>query len=395
MATGTINKTTVDQLTPKSRDDYLWDKSIKGFGLKITPKGRKVYLLQYKVGRRTRRVMIGAHGSLTPQQARMRAQELLGEVAAGRDPAADRAKQKFDQASPSTIGVLLPVFMDSHVRAKRRPRTAEEYQRQIDLHIQPKLGPKQVAEIVYGDIERFHAGLRHKPVLANRCVATLSMFFTWCIRNGYRPHPTMNPCVGLQIFKETPRERYLDIEEVSALGNAIAKGEKEGRHSIYAFAAIKVLVLTGARRQEVLTLRWDSVDLKRGTLNLSESKTGKKSIVLSDTAIELLASLPRVDDNPYCFPGTKAGEPIYDCKRAWHWAREEAGLPDVRIHDLRHSWASFAAAKNHSLPIIGALLGHRSPAATNRYTHLADDPVRRAANEVAHDLNQRLRGSNV
>ncbi|MEM8974001.1 MAG: tyrosine-type recombinase/integrase [Pseudomonadota bacterium] len=394
MATGTINKTTVDKQFPQSRDSYLWDSSVKGFGLKITPKGRKVYLLQYKVGRRTRRVMIGVHGPLTPQQARSRAQEILGEIATGRDPAAERAQQRFDQSGPTTIEELLPFFMDSHVRAKRRPRTAEEYQRQIDLHIQPRLGSKQVAEVVYGDIERFHASLRHKPVLANRCVATLSMFFTWCIRNGYRPHPTTNPCAGLQKFKETPRERYLDIEEVSALGNAIAKGEKEGRHSIYAFAAIKVLVLTGARRQEVLTLRWDSVDLKRGTLNLSESKTGKKSIVLSDAAIELLASLPRIDDNPYCFPGTKSGEPIYDCKRAWHWVREEAGLPDRRIHDLRHSLASFAAANNHSLPIIGALLGHRSSAATNRYTHLADNPVRSAANEVTRELSERLRGGN-
>ena len=376
MATLRITKRAVDAARPKAADSYLWDDELSGFGLKVTPAGAKTYLIQYRFGGRkgrTRRVTVGRHGVLTPDQARARAKTLLGEVAAGRDPADLRAKAK----GSLTFAAAVKEFLGQHADAKLKASTAGEYRRLIRLYLPKHLKSRPLAEIKHADIARLHLSLRDKLYQGNRLVAVLSKFFTWAEQHGLRT-TSANPCRHIEKFRERKRERFLTEEEFERLGRALAAAEREMLTTPWIIAAIRLLILTGARLSEIRTLRWAEVDVERRVLRLGDSKTGEKTIHLSNAALVVLSGIPRLPDNPHVICGERPGAHLVNLQKAWRRIRHMAGLDDVRIHDFRHSFASVAAAQGLSLPVIGALLGHSQPATTARYAHLAQDPLARA-----------------
>jgi len=381
MPTVHISKRSVDAAKPESGDTHLWDDELAGFSLKITPAGRKVYLVQYRVGGRkgrTRRVTIGVHGQITPEQARVEAKRLLGQVASGEDPA--ELKQK--KTGQPTLGELIKLFLLEHADAKLKASSAGEYHRLARLYLPNTLRRRLVGEITRSDIARLHLAIRDKPYQANRTLALLSKFFNWCELHGYRADGS-NPCRHIEKYKENARERFLSAQELARLGAALADAEEQEMTSPFVIAAIRLLVLTGARLSEILTLQWSHVDFDQQLLRLPDSKTGKKVIYLNAPALQILTELPRVEGNPFVIVGKIEGARLINLQKPWRRIRNAAGLDDVRIHDLRHSFASVAVGSGQSLPVIGALLGHSQPQTTARYAHLAADPLRAASDDTA------------
>jgi integrase len=211
----------------------------------------------------------------------------------------------------------------------------------------------------------------------------LSKVFNLAERWGWRPEGAGNPARLVERFREAPRHRYLSLEEFKRLGEALAAAESD---SPIAVAAIRLLIYTGARREEILTAKWEYVDRASAALRLPTSKTGFKVIQLNAPALAVLASLPRLAKNPYILPGVRTGQHAVNITKVWYAVREAAGIKDVRLHDLRHSHASVGAAAGLSLPIIGGLLGHAAPATTARYAHLSADPLKRASETVGERL---------
>jgi integrase len=301
--------------------------------------------------------------------------------------------------------------MDEKVKPVRKPRTVSLYELYFRLHILPEFGSKRAIDVSHDDVVRFHqrVGQAAKPT-ANRVVALLSHLFSWAISKK-RIATQENPARSIELFPEKSRERYLTSEELGRLGDAIREAESVGipyevdetrstaKHapkpenrvtkiSPFAAAAIRLLLLTGARLREILDLRWSEVDLQRGLLLLPDSKTGKKTIVLNAPALHVLASLPRVGE--YVIAGQSAGSEAEtaraDLNRPWRAIARRAALQGVRIHDLRHTHASVGVGANIGLPMIGRLLGHTNTTTTERYSHLAEDPLRRAAERIGSDI---------
>src|SRR5918998_4889111 len=358
-----ITKAAVDRLSP---GEMIWDAEIRGFGVRCQRRDR-VYMVKYRSQGRQRWFTIGKHGSpWTPDRARREARRLLGLVAEGKDPA---DKKQKDRSAP-TVEALADRFLEEHVEAKSKDCTFTEYKRLIERIVKPELGRLKVDEVHSSDIEKLHLKYRVTPYQANRLVALLSKMFNWSGRRGER-----NPCVGVERFAEQKRRRYLSSAELARLGAALVRAEGERLTSPYVVAAVRLLVFTGARLNEILTLRWDHVDLERGWLNLADSKTGAKTVYLNVPARRLLAALPRLEGNPFVVPGERQGKHLVNLEKPWRKIRELAHLSDLRLHDLRHSFASIGAGAGLGLPVIGALLGHAQPTTTARYAHLASDPL--------------------
>ena len=381
-----LTKRIVDSAIPKDKDAYIWDNSLKGFGLKVTPSGRKVYIVQYRLGGRkgrTRRVTIGVHGTLTAEEARVAAKQALGQVSTGNDPAAEIDKVRAD----NNVSTLLERFEKQHISVRLKPKSQEDYKRNIRLYIKPNLGHMLVHQITRQDIARLHHSLLEKPYVGNRVLAVLSKFFNWCEKFGYREEGK-NPCRFIDKYKEKKRQRFLSNTEQARLNLALDRALDESVISEYAIFAIRLLILTGARLGEILTLKWDYINWDIGTLDLPDSKTGQKSIYLNTPAKDILNKIVRQVDNPYVICGAKPGEHIVNLQKSWRRIRTTADLKDVRLHDLRHTFASVAVSGGMSLPLIGALLGHSQPSTTARYAHLAIGPLRDAVEKIGRDVDQ-------
>ena len=378
---GKITKRSVDALKPGAEvaELVLWDSELKGFGVRVQRGDAKSYVLHYRVGAgrgaSLRKLTIGRHGSpWTAELARAEAKRLLGLVAQGKDPAGAKAAAK---AAP-TVSELAARFLADHAEAKRKASTAREYRRLLEHVVSPAIGKRKVADVTRRDIERLHQARRDTPTEANRALACLSTMFNIAERWGMRPDGS-NPCRHVEKYPQRPRERFLSAEELARLGDALA--DHDG--SPYALAAVKLLVFTGARLGEVLGLRWEWIDFERGEARLPDSKTGAKTLHLPPPALAVLAGLPRLDGNPHVIAGAKESAALVNLEKPWRAICAAAGLDDVRLHDLRHAFASVAASSGMGLPIIGKMLGHSQPATTARYAHLASDPVRAAAAAVA------------
>ena len=383
-----ITKRTVDQLSPGSRDRILWDREVRGFGIRCRPSDAKHYVLKMRVGGRQRWLTIGRHGSpWTPDNARREALRLLGLKAAGHDPASERDRQK----GAITIAELGKRFLQEYVPQHCKPRTAEEYQRAVEKYINPILGRHRIADLTRSDVAQLHHHYRDRPYQANRSLAVLSKMMNLAEAWGLRLDGS-NPVRHLKKYREHKRERYLTKAELQRLGAVLADAQTKATESPFAVAAIGLLVLTGARLIEILTLRWQYVDFENEVLRLPDSKTGAKLIYLNAAAINLLRTMPRMAGNPYVIAGKKPGARLINLQKPWRRIRGKANLADVRIHDLRHSFASVAAGTGMSLPMIGKLLGHSQPVTTARYAHLAVDPIRAASNVIGAELTAAMNG---
>jgi integrase len=368
-----LTKGEVDRATSGSADRFLWDETVKGFGVKITPAGAKIYVLQYRCKGRQRRYTIGRHGSpWTVAEARAETVRLLAEVVRGNDP----ADLKHADRSDITFAPFADRYLREHADLHKKVRSAALDRQLLRTHIVPALGTRRLGEITRAEVARMHRSLAETPIAANRALTLTSAMLTLAERWGLREEGS-NPCRNIEKFKERSRERFLSEIEIARLGEALAEAGKSGSPPA-ALAAIRLLILLGARKTEVLTLEWRWVNFERSLIELPDSKTGAKVIYLSVPAIGLLASLPRIAGNPFVLPGDRAGAHIVNIEKTWRRVRKAAGLEDVRLHDLRHSFAAVAVSAGFSLPLIGALLGHTEVSTTQRYAHLGADPVRQA-----------------
>ncbi len=373
-----ITKRTVEALSGQERERVVWDDDLKGFGVRVHPTGRKVYIVKTRYRGKPVKVTIGPHGAVTPARARTAAAEILTEARAGRDPAGWNGRK--DRAP--TMRELGRRFLKEYVPSHCKPSTAEEYRRSVELFINPQIGKLRVPDVQRNHIAALHHGLRETPYQANRTLGVLSKIFNlaelWNLRSD-----GSNPCRHVKRYREEKRERFLSDEEYRRLGVTLDAAEREGSETPAAIAAFRLLMLTGCRLSEIQKLRWEHVDLQAGELRLPDSKSGAKIVHLGAPAVAVLQGIEREDGSPWVIAGRKRGSHLTDLQHPWRRIRTRAGLDDVRIHDLRHSFASGGLLVGEGLPMIGKLLGHTQVQTTARYAHLANDPVKAAADRIA------------
>jgi len=376
-----LTKRTIDAAAvDPERDYFIWDDEMPGFGIRILKSGKKTYQIQYRKGGRTRRNSIGMHGTITPDEARKIAKEKLGRVAKGDNPAEERAIHH----GASTVADVCERFMKEYVPIHCKETTAKEYRRSVDMFIKPVIGTRKVPDIIRTDIAKLHHDLRDKPYQANRTLGVISVIFNQCEIWGLRPDGS-NPCRHVKKYTEKKRERFLSEDELKRLWETLDKSEKDGTESKAACNAYRLLILTGCRLGEIQTLKWDYI--KEDGIHLPDSKTGAKKVYIGQAVHDTLAKIKRTKDNPYVIPGTVEGQHLKDLQRPWRRIREKAELGDLRIHDLRHSFASFGLASGLSLTEIGKLLGHSQVQTTARYAHLAETIATKAADRASAGIS--------
>ncbi|MBW4708114.1 tyrosine-type recombinase/integrase [Roseobacter sp. YSTF-M11] len=413
-----------------------FDDTLKGFGLLVRPSGSRSWILEYRPGAGGRgiakkRIVLGSPDAVTPEQARAMAKDMLAKVRLGADPAAERAEAR----AADTVAEIADEWLTRHVEPKRKPSTAKLYRAVLDTHILPAIGTRKAATLTRSEVAKLHSAIARKttsakkegakrtaskktrggPIIANRALAVLKAMFSWAIDLALLPEGTSNPATSIEAFKEKGRERFLSSEEMQRLGDALARAETQGlpwqvkavgsslkylpapekrmaQFDAHSVAAVRLLLLTGARVREILDLEWQHVDFDRGMLRLPDSKTGAKVIVLGAAALSVLDAIPRI--GRFVIASTSAGtaheKPKADVNRLWRAVRREAGIEGTRLHDLRHSNAAVGAGAGLSLHQIGGLLGHSQASTTKRYAHLATDPQRRAADMIGVEISAAL-----
>lgn len=399
-----ITKRTLDELQTPSRDMFVWDEGLKGFGVKITPKGKRVFVLQSRLHGRSIRLTIGAYGQpWSPDTARSEAMRLLGELARGIDP----RQSKQNRALEMTVEQLCEVYFRDACGHKK-PATVVNERGKARRHIVPLLGKILVSTLTKATVQKFlydveagktkvdektgHRGraiVTGGPAAANRTFGLLSAMLTYAVDLGVRPD---NPATGVKQFKLLEHNRYLSPDELGRLGAAWKSAENEGIN-IYAILALKLLLLTGCRKSEVLGLRWSWIDIDRGIISLPDSKTGARHVPFGDAAQEVLKSIPRLHGSPYVFPSTRDAGRLVGLTKLWHIIRAKADLKDVRIHDFRHNYASSAVSAGESVYVVANLLGHSQVRTTQRYAHLSPDSVNKAADRTSSGIAALVRGS--
>ncbi len=360
---------------------YLWDTEIAGFGLRVYPSGRRAFVVTYRVRGKQRFLTIGRYGELTLPQARGKAHEIFGRVSQGEDPAAERGTYR---RSP-TMKDLAERFMAEHSRVHNKPETVKIQQGICDRILVPRFGHRKVVDIGRADIQALHTELADKPGMANLVRSLLSKAFNLAEIWGWRQEGS-NPCRHVKLYKIEKRERFLSETELARLSGVLAGAEHTQSESPYAIAALRLLILTGCRVKEILNLRWQDVDFEGKCLRLPDSKTGAKTVYMNGPALQLLSGIDQKEDNPHVLPGKFTGQPLKGLTGPWDRIREKADLEDVRVHDLRHSFASFGVGLGLPLQMVGKLLGHAEIATTERYAHLADDPIRQANERIGDHI---------
>jgi len=397
-----ISKRSIDQLTAISKDRFYWDDSLKGFGLKVYKSGRIAFIVQGRLNGRVRRYTLGAFGSpWTADVARAQALQYLAKLAVGIDPTVEeKAKRLHGNLKKLTMTYL----RDGNLHKKPRTRDVEE--RFIHRHVVPLLGSKKLTEINKQDLQRFmndivagktatdeRTGPRGRAIVkggkgaANRALAVVSALFNYAIDAGICDK---NPTIGIKKFRLKRHDRYLTLDELERLGASLDYAENSGQ-SPFAIAAIRFLLLTGCRSGEALNLQWEWIDYEHRLAKLPDSKTGQRVLLLGEGAIALLNRLECVKGSPLVFPSSKGGTTPISIQKVWRGVRAEAQMDDLRLHDLRHNFASSAVSSGQSLYIVSKLLGHTQVQTTQRYAHLAPNPMREAADEVSNRLALMIR----
>jgi len=357
----------------------LWDAHVRGLCLRLFASGRASWTFRYRLrdGGGRKRVGLGEYPTIGLAEARRRADRLRGEVSGGADPAGER------RAAPEAVTVarLVERYMAEEIAPARKPATVALYRRYFARHVIPAIGERRARDLSHSDVAKLHRAIGARAqVTANRVASLIGSLFNWAGRAGEVPRG-MNPARDVGHFREQARERYLSADEFVRLGDALR--EAEGRFPA-GVAAIRLLLLTGCRVGEILHLRWSEVDRERGLLLLADSKTGRKPVVLNAAAVDVLAALPRIGS--FVIPGDDPERPRADLNRPWRMVAKLAQLDGVRLHDLRHSFASVGAGLGLGLPIVGRLLGHTVPSTTARYAHLDADPPRRASDQIGKSI---------
>ena len=384
---GTLSNRAVGKLRVE-KDTVFWDRELTGFGVRVYPTGSKVYIAQARGPEGPKRVAVGRHGVIGAEQARQRAALIIARIKAGEEAVPEPMKP----TGGPTVAEVAARYLTEYVEVRCKPSTAAATRSVLEKHIVPALGKLPLAAVERAQVAELHQRLYETPAVANMAVRILSAMYKLACEWGIVPEGLSNPCRSIMKYPEHKRERFLTDEEFIRLGEALDEVEAGGGASAPAVAAIRLLTLTGCRRNEILSLRWEDVALDENELKLPDTKTGARAVPLPPPAVELLAGLPREPGNPWVIPGRKPGTRLQNLDDAWRAVRARAGLEGVRIHDLRHSYASRALALGESLPMIGRLLGHRQIETTARYAHLARDSAQEAAERVAASIAADIMG---
>ena len=371
-----LTKRAVDAIKANGADAVYWDGKLTGFGLRVRKSGRKYYIVQTRVDGRLRWFTIGPHGPIVPDEARAKALEILANAKKGVD--ARTSGTRHDNTR--RVSDLCRRFLDEYVPNHCKPRTRAEYARLVTLFIAPTIGEMGVSEVRRKDVAALHHDLRAHPYQANRTLSVISKMFSLAEVWGWRPDGS-NPCRHVSRYKERMRERFLSEEETARLGAVLREFEDDMPSAV---AAFRLLLLTGCRLSEIRDLRWEHV--KADCIELPDAKTGGRAVPLGPEARAVLDAIPREEGNPWVITGRRRGTHLADLQRPWQRIRKRAGLDDLRIHDLRHSFASRALALGESLTMIGKLLGHTQVQTTARYAHLARDSIQNAASRITGSI---------
>ena len=405
-----LTKQFADHVSPTAGRVYYYDRDLTGFCLKVLPTGSKRWCVEYRPGaggRRVakRRIVLGSINAVTADQARTSARKMLAAIALGSDPGAARNAAR----EMPTFREFANRYLTEDADTKLKPRTVVNYRIYLNKHAAPQIGNLKLDVVTNSDIAKLHRriGLM-KPMTANRVIECIGSVYRYAAICGIVPRGT-NPTAYITAYRENRRERFLSSDELARLGDSIRQAEtigipwivnkdKDSAKNIpkkqrtvvgpHAAAALRLLILTGARLREILNLRWDWVDLERGLLLLPDSKTGRKTIVLNAPALAILSNVPR--QGPHVIVGPDPEQPRHDLNRPWRLISKHARLEGVRLHDLRHTHASIGAGAGIGLPIIGKLLGHAQPSTTQRYAHLDADPLRQASEHIARKLSHAM-----
>lgn len=378
-----LTKRVVEAIKPSDREVIVWDDELRGFGVRVWPSGKRAYFVKYRTREgRQRKPTIGEHGMITAEQARSEARTWLAEAKLGRDPA-ELKKKALDLP---TMNDLAERYLDKHARRFKKPSSVRNDERMLTKRILPTLGRRRLGEIGRDDIRALHDGLESKPYEANRLLALLSKMFNLAEEWGLRDEGS-NPCGRIKKFREKKRGLVLEDDQSRRLLAALDDAERSGRHSPAVVAAIKLLMFTGCRLSEVLTMRWEEVDFRNRLVHLGDSKTGARLVQLNDQAIEILQTLERRPDNPFVIYGHRRGAHLVNLQKPWREIRARAKLDNVRLHDLRHNFGSNCALDGMSLPMIGALMGHKSPLTTTGYAHFVNKSLREGNERVGKRLS--------
>ena len=387
----------------------IWDTEKPGFGLRVEPSGHKSYIVRYRAnggGRNAprRQMTIKSTGSniLSAQDARKIARGILADVEKGQDPAHELHKKRQEM----TIAALCGLYLEEGAEIKK-PSTLATDRGRIERHIKPLLGARLISEISSADIERFMKDVakgktavdvktkkRGRAIVeggkgtASRTVGLLGGIFTFAVK---RKLLAINPVRGVKRYADNKGERFLSAKELAVLGEALRVFEAKGANKA-ALAIIRLFTFTGARKGEIASLKWSEVDLERSCLRLADSKTGAKVISLGPPALEILSEMQPTGGSPFVFPPESGKNAFQGTEKVWRKVRKAANLNDVRLHDLRHSFASIGLLSGDSLPLIGKLLGHADVKTTARYAHLADDPLKAAANRISGNIAAAMEG---
>ena len=364
--------------------DIRWDDKVSGFGLRVYPSGEKHFVLSYRTKGRKRLFTIGKYGDpFTLEMAREKAGKLKGDIIDGEDP----LRYRQEERGAPTVKELAKKYLSDHAERHKRPASVKDDRSMIEKIILPRLGSRKVADITFADVDALHARMKATPYRANRVVALLSKMFSLA-STRWREWSRLdhNPAKGIERYPEEGRERYLSPPELGALTKALANHPNQSIAN-----AIRLLILTGARRMEVLSAKWDQFDLQEGVWVKPSAHTKQKRehrVPLNAPALELLTKMrsaaegENAAESEFVFPGGQGNNHLTGVKKAWKTVCEEAGIVGCRLHDLRHTYASILASSGLSLLVIGKLLGHVQQATTGRYAHLYDDPLREATNRV-------------
>jgi integrase len=409
----TLNKRQIDLLQLAQKDYFVWDGALPGFGIRVWPSGKKSFVAQYRVGKRTRRLQIGTYGPLTVEEARKLAKAALGDVAKGEDPQADRKTRRNSLTVSQLCDDYLrdadrQLILGKHGKPKRSSTLATDRGR-IARHIKPLLGNRLVIDLTPVDVNRFVRDvtlgktalvekterLRGKSIVrggagtASRTVGLLGAILNYAVMAGVIPS---NPATGIKRPPDKRSKRRLSPQEYSALGRALTQAEEDAE-APQALSAIRILALTGCRRGEVQGLRWSEVDAKSQALRLQDTKEGHSVRPVGKPVIDLLSSIPRTASNDFVFTASRASEGRYGgLPGAWERIAARADLKGVTMHTLRHSYASVAADLGYTETTIAALLGHASRTMTSSYMHHLDSVLVSAADRVAKTVQRMMDG---
>jgi integrase len=363
--------------TPETGNQIRYDSEVRGFGARVTAGGAKSFILNYRIGGRERRITIGSFPDWTVGQAREQAKVLKRQIDVGQDPLDAREAER----DAITIKQLAARYIAEHAKPHKRPRSVIEDERLLAQHIIPELGRLRVASLRRQDVEHLHRKISEStPTRANRTVGLLSTMLNLAVNWEIVDR---NPCKGVNLNQEIPREKYLSGSELEHLLAAIAEHPNRTSGNI-----VKLLLLTGCRKGELLTATWDQINFEDKTWTKPATSTKQRKshrIPLSAPALQLLSEMCAKSEGPQLFPARRSDSSRdYQCNlySFFRAVCRSAGIANLRLHDLRHTAASFMAGSGLSLPIIGRFLGHTQPGTTARYAHLADDPLRQAAEAI-------------